>query len=403
MEFDQQIEPQPNSLPVRQEEPLTCRELPRGCRPDLLLNLVHVTMPYVWKDFPSNPGSLRYLQIIKLARRFFESHPGGELKLDHAQYFELCVAAHFTTVGSFVPTDVDNQIRFRLWHPATPQDLLERMATLVEETRNWDIRPVTTRWIPAPDSKDYLSGHRGEWLTIAAGAYGAMRKKNSKRAKHLYDLIQEEIAFETSVYQGYRKLGDGIHLLKASALIAHNMGDLLRVVDMWNLPEDDALRMMAEKALSKEWEKGALVESGELYKLMLSADNHRHFALRTAKPLRKSPDFLVPIGPFFDDWGSIIAKHPLLIETEIGTIVEALIDGWVKLTHPVGYARALVGIESAIPGGSTTLLKLLPSRVGKILKTGLLRQQCTLTKNRFEIQQSQRALKFIKGVSLPFS
>lgn len=382
-------------LPLSNVEGFAPVELPRGCKPHLLLDLLQVTMPYVWSEVPSNPSALRYLQIIKTARRFFEN--GGEnLPLDHAQYFELCVAAHFTSVGSFVPTDVDNQIRFRLWHPQAANETIEAMVDTVEEARGWDVRPVTTRWVADPESAEFLTGHRGEWLTIAAAAYGALRRRNPERCHHIYNLIQEEIAFEAGVYRGFRKRGDGISLLKSTALIAHNLGDLERVIKMWNLDESDPLRKMTERALSREYEDGILVEAGELYKLMLSADNHRHFALRAAKGLRKSPDFLVPIGPFFDPWGKLVATHPLLSETEIGSVVEALIDGWVRLTHPVGYARALAGIESAIPGGASTVLKLIPSRLGKTLKTGLLRQQCSVTQERFENQCSQRALKFVK-------
>lgn len=380
---------------LRQKGEAPLLELPRGCRPQILLDHVNITMPYAWTELPSNPSTLRYIQLVKFARRFIEEN-GGELKLDHASYFELCVAAHYTSVGSFVPTDVDNQIRFRLWHPEASNETIEAMVDTVEEALGWDIRPVTTRWIPDPNSTQILSGHRGEWLTISSAAYGALRKRNPKRATHIYHLIQEEIAFETSVYKAFREKGDGVSLLKASALIAHNMGDLLRVIDMWNLAEDDALRLAYNRAMSKDFENGLLIESGELYKLLLSADNHRHFALRAAKGLRKSADFLVPIGPFFDDWGKRVARHPLLSEMEIGEVAEALIDGWVKLTYPVGYARALSGMENALPGGAGTLAKLLPSRLSKTLRTGLLRQQCDFTQDRFENQYSQRAMKFVR-------
>src|SRR6185436_12482194 len=61
-------------------------------------------------------------------------------------------------------------------------------------------------------------------------------------------------------------------------------------------------------------QKGRLWVAGELYKSTIDGssmalENHRHFALRKPKCLRKSPALLIPTGPFFDDWGRRVAEH----------------------------------------------------------------------------------------------
>jgi hypothetical protein len=128
------------------------------------------------------------------------------------------------------------------------------------------------------------------------------------------------------------------------------------------------------------------LKAGKINRELMALENPRHFALRAPRALRKSQDFLLPLGPFFDDWGKMIATHPSLSLEDMGTIVEALIQGWVKLEGSVGYSRALVGIESYYPGGMKELLKPLPTRVAKLWTGGALRQLCAISQPRFEAQ-----------------
>lgn len=125
----------------------------------------------------------------------------------------------------------------------------------------------------------------------------------------------------------------------------------------------------------------------------MALENHRNFALRKPKCLRLHASLLLPLGPFFDDWGRSIAQNPQLSEFELGEITEALFDGWVYLENTVGYARALAGMEAGIKGGLSQLCKLVPSKMAKQLSAGKLRTLTSISQQRFENQWNQFGLK----------
>jgi hypothetical protein len=359
------------------------REFPRGVSPLILLEQVRNTIPFL---FERTWDAQQHPHLALLTTIDPKTSPS------HTEYFRLCLAAHHATVASFVPTDVDNQIRFKLWHPALPvSDVLE-MARIVEESLNWDCRVVSTRYVLSPRTGKILTGHLGEWFSTAAAAYGALRRKDARRAAEIYSLILEQVRGMAEVYQDLKKSRDRIGALKASTLIAHNLGDLDRVIDMWNLPQDDPLREKAyklgheESRATRDSQFATLEEAGRLNKACMADENHRHFALRAPRCLRKSPDFLLPVGPFFDDWGKIIGRHPGLCPEDVAEVVEALIAGWEKLSGTVGYPRALAGILTTFPGSLNRLTEYLPARVARTLRSGELRALCARSQRQFEEQ-----------------
>ena len=125
----------------------------------------------------------------------------------------------------------------------------------------------------------------------------------------------------------------------------------------------------------------------------MGADNHRHYPLRAAKGLRKSGDLLLPVGPFFDDWGRRVGRHPALSPEEIAEAVRALTDGWVRMHSPAGYARALAGILEVFPGGRRALIKLLPAKDGRMLESGPLKAAIDVPQARFEAQWANKVAK----------
>jgi hypothetical protein len=376
---------------------------PRGVAPAILLDQIRNTVPFIFEGSapPSRP-SFRYLQVILGRKREVDSRVLAELS--HAEYFELCLSAHHTTVASFVPTDVDNQIRFRLWHPGLPLETLREMAAIVERSYEWDHSPVSTRSLPVDSSGWQLSGHKGEWLSTAAAAYGALRRKDGDAAAHIAGMIVRELQREAEAYSQARADRQGLNLLKAATLIAHNLGDLDRVIDLWKLPEGDPLRDATYKAGIEGSSRfgGALVAAGLLNKAYMAVENHRHFALRTPKCLRVSSDLLLPIGPFFDSWGEKVAKHPALEPGQVAEVAEALVLGWERLggaskdpgSAPVGYVRALAGMLEAFPGGLSRLSQSLPAKTTRILKAGTLRALLSVSRKRFEDQWAHMALNF---------
>lgn len=364
--------------------------VPRGISPQLLVSQVKNTAPFLFEDGFYRRGDPQY-GYLEFLQTFQEP-------LSHLDYFRLCLAAHHSTVGTFVPTDVDNQIRFKLWSPKLPLDTLRSMAELVVETLQWDTTRVSTRWIRGPKEGGLLSGHQGEWLSTAAGAYGAFRKKDPEIAAWIGSEIAKEVIREAAVLKDCVRARDGVRILKASTILAHNLGDLDRVLDQWAVPEGDPLREGYYKAAHREtpFAGNLLRLAGDLNKKCMADENHRHFVLRAEKPLRRSADLLLPIGPFFDDWGRTVALHPLLQPKEIGQIVEALLKGFERLKTSVGYARALVGIQGGFKGGMGELKNYLPSRVFRDLKSGHLRTLTAVPRSRFEEQWAQVAFQFFK-------
>jgi hypothetical protein len=70
----------------------------------------HSTNPRLMSMIASPFG---FIEIIKNAH-FWNSHATNyELALE--DYFAVCMAAHHSTVATFVPTDVDSKIRGQLW------------------------------------------------------------------------------------------------------------------------------------------------------------------------------------------------------------------------------------------------------------------------------------------------
>ncbi|NBX76692.1 MAG: hypothetical protein EBQ92_09065 [Proteobacteria bacterium] len=352
---------------------------PKGIEPRLLLKQVFNTAPFLkTMSFEEKP-SLRYLQVLQSV--------GPTTSWDDfswGRYFELCVSAHYATVATFVPTDVDAHIRFKLWDPSIADEDLLKMLSVIVDSFSWDTTSLSARWLKSPSGR-LLEGHKGEWFSIAAAAFGASRKRFPEKAKEVLSLIECEIENEETCFLEFHKEKDYFSILKSSVLIAHNLGDLQRVLEMWKLPH-----LFAERMSTKTLEK-----AGQINRDLMAVENHRHFSLREPRALRKNIDFLLPLGPFLDDWGKKLARHPDLALEELGTIADALIQGWVRLEGPVGYARALSGLQSNYPGGIKELLKPLPSRVAKLWTGGALRQLCDISQPRFEAQWIKKCQGFL--------
>lgn len=349
----------------------------RGIDPALLLEQVRTGAPYVlsadWGEGPRR-AYLRRLQTF-----------AGE-ELDVVSYFHLCLCAHWATAGCFVPTDVDNTIRLKLWklEGVSPEERLA-MADLVLDAVSWDYSPVTAR--VARLQGELVSTHEGTWFSVAAGAYAALRHEAPAKAAQVLEAALAEARREAALFERLCRSQDDLETLKACALLAHNFGDFDRVMDMWELPQDDALRLAAYDAakpgspLFDGWPAFA----GEVNKRVLAPENHRHLALRAARGLRTKPALLLPVGPFYDDWGAAIARE--LSPELCGEAVRALIDGWQRQkVKAAGYPRALAGVLGAFPGGLSRLSKFIPGRDERLLRSGALRAALDVPRERFEAQ-----------------
>lgn len=333
--------------------------------PELLVSQVESTAPYVLAEEETTPGlfASEPVRILRdAARGRLPSTPA-----EHAAYFRLCLAAHYVTCATPVPTDVDNQIRKKLWGTSLPLATALEMGRTVLESRRWDFVPLTSRAshgaAGTPEESAVLHGHSGEWFTVAVGAYAALSRYRAEAAKALVAELLQAVADETehhsAVFGSVWRAKDGLGALRASVSIAHNFGDLDRVVVMWELPIADPLRLrfhgLSTRAFGPDGDlrhKGRLWAAGELYKSLIdgssmAAENHRHFALRKPRVLRTHPSLRVPVGPFFDGWGQTVAERTS--EAALDEVVEALVAGQERSKDSIGYARALRAITLTRP------------------------------------------------------
>lgn len=379
---------------------------PRGIAPDLLISQVKNTAPYVFGDDGGDASitQIRATPPASFVRALADAPPR---ELSHAEYFRLCLSAHYTTCATLVPTDVDNQIRQKLWPAGLPLTTVLEMGQLVLASRGWDFTPLTTRASFGADGSEWSSvamhGHAGEWFTVAAGSYAALTPYASAEAKALRAALLDAIADETrrhaEIFASLWRAGDGIGALRASASIAHNFGDLDRVIDMWNLPFVDGLRFHFYKLTASPFDaerklrhQGRLWTAGELYKSIIEGssmalENHRHFALRKPRALRTHPALRVPLGPFFDDWGHEVATR-LSGEALEETIV-ALVQGAERMPKTASYARALHVIRAQHPS--------LDALSRPLLKTPV-RPHLELPREEFERRWREATLALLEEI-----
>jgi hypothetical protein len=381
--------------------------LPRGIDPQLLLSQVKNTMPYLFESELGGAALSQFIPAQVLKAYEISLKNTTTERLSHFDYFKLCVSSHYLTCGTPVPTDVDNQIRRKLWPAELPLEVALEMAQLVLESRKWDFTQVSSRFTygapGTPWEGEALSGHLGEWFTVSCAAYCALKQYGDPLAEakrqEILNHISDEVHRHSEIFGSLWKANDGLNCLKSAASIAHNFGDLDRVMDMWDLDMGDPLRLQFYKLGSTPFDPdkklrylGRLWVAGELYKSTIDGgsmalENHRHFALRKPRCLRQSPKLLIPTGPFFDDWGQVVAR---LLMNDDGTpsentfeVVDALKHGWDRLPKTVGYGRALRGIVEV---HSDILIDELP-------RVSNFRAVLAMPQERFEKKWDEQALQ----------
>lgn len=331
-----------------------------GIAPNLLLKDVENTAPFLFKGEIKTDGK----EKSYLAKLLFYKKNLNSLKhINLTEYFSICMAAHWSTAGTFVPTNVDNQIREGLWKHKEILGHIERMARITIESWSWDYEQVTNRKAYNPGNGQIMSTHEGTWLSVAIGAYNALLKhKKIELADEVASVILEEIKKEEDLLNELREKRDHINFLRSTALMAHNFGDLDRVIDQWEMPKENLFRQRIYK-LGHELNPNyspILVFAGQVNKKFLSVENHRHMSMRQARSLRKSHHFLIPVGPFMDQWGKTLGSSKILSLPELGEIVSCFYEGYKRQNQAFGYARAFSGLLSALPMGLATLEADLP-------------------------------------------
>ena len=355
-----------------------------GIAPNILLKHVENTVPFLFTG-EINTSDEDKVYLAKLV--FYKKNLKALNQIDLAEYFHLCLAAHWATAGTFVPTDVDNQIREGLWRHETVGRYIQKMAKLTIESWSWNYEQVTNRKSYNPARGQVMSTHEGTWLSVAIGAYNALIKnKFPALAQEVAEVILAEIDKEEKLLIELREKRDHVNFLRSTALMAHNFGDLDRVMDQWKMnPEDEFYKRIYKLGhkLNKNYSP-ILVYAGQVNKAFLSVENHRHMSMRQPRGLRKSYKFLIPVGPFMDDWGKTLAESTLLSGEEKVEIIAALFEGYNRQDHAFGYIRAFHGMVNALPEGLESLSRFMPIDLIREIKKSKFYEFSLVPREEFE-------------------
>lgn len=370
-----------------------------------LLGLVRNTAPFLFEPsiaLSAKPGQrlielgadpLGYLHILHNAHNLPASNdPSVE---DREDYFALCLACHHATVATFVPTDVDSKIRGVLWHRREDKEILRRRFNFVLEAMNWSLDGISTRTTEL-SGVGPVSGHNGEMLGVLAGALGSfVLNGDTEYADVAAEAIDAELRREVhELRYALSAKGQEIELLKICMSLLHNVGDLDQGISFWK--NNDAYAGYRKRFGKLGHEnttpyEGAFVVAGALYKTLLASEGHRHYPLREVKALRKSRDLLLPLGPFFDNWGAIIGRHPSLSEEERAEVLSALLQGCKKIPGQQGYFRAIAGMAEACGGKFERICKYMPASCRSLAKEPELKKKIAVPKLSFESSYRKRA------------
>lgn len=365
-----------------------------GIAPNILLKNVENTAPFLFRGELDTTGPKK----AYLAKLLFYKKNLNQLKnIDLAEYFHICMSAHWATAGTFVPTDVDNQIREGLWKHGEIGRHIEKMARITIDAWTWDYTQVTNRKSFNVTKNEVMSTHEGTWLSVAIGAYCALKKnKREALALEMAEVIIAEAKKEEALLLELREKRDHINYMRSCALMAHNFGDLDRVIDQWQMSDEDPLKKRIYKLghrLNDEYSP-ILYFSGLVNKEFLSVENHRHMSLRQPKCLRNSHRYLVPVGPFMDDWGVLLGKSRELSMPDKAEIIAALFDGHNRQNQAFGYIRAFRGMISTFKDGLLSMEEFLPFDLVHEIKKSKFYESAQIPKEEFEQSISKRLENF---------
>jgi hypothetical protein len=245
-------------------------------------------------------------------------------------------------VASFVPTDVDTKIRSHLWFQDRPTAEHDRMRDFALGLARWDITGISARVVDV-DGAGPVSGHDGERLSVLGGAYlGCLKIEDQSGADAVLAAIEAELAREAQAFDTLvRSYGRERDLLIVAAAMTHNAGDLDQGFSAEKGKRFGADAKAAFGRLAHDEPKrfgGAFAKAAALYKDILASEGHRHYPLREIRPLRAHPRLLLPVGPYFDQWGETLATWP---EWDLSTRAH-VIDGVVQGLRPGGGTEGLL-------------------------------------------------------------
>lgn len=365
----------------------------RGVKPSLVSTQVRNTAAWAL-DGPTDDAAHSWRRALVSATEIPHGHDG------EGAYLRLLLAAHHATVATFVPTDVDSHIRFHAWQRCETAADLRAAAAVLEETAAWDPAEVSARVVAVP-GVGAISGHDGEWMGVRAGALGrALALDDGATADAQAAFLDAALERHAEAFAAVRGAkAQELRALEVVATIAHNLGDLSRVVETWPVKSPAALAVRRRYArLGHETEGDPrFALAGRIYKRAMAAENPRFLGLRAARSLRVHRDLLLGIGPFFDAWGEVVARHPALDDDapggELGgrgAVLAALVASHLAAPTVQGFLRAIAGFHRAAPGGVERYADDVAARERGALRTGPIREALGVDRERFEARMVNR-------------
>jgi hypothetical protein len=307
-----------------------------------------------------------------------------------AEPLETMLTAHFATVATFVPTDVDARIRHHVWQAIEDEATFASACAAIERIERHDVRLVSARVIETEERP--LSGHDGEWLAVRAGAIGRGCVRgfpcDELVARVEAELDREERALVTAL-EG----NDAVRAFSMATIVAHNLGDLSRVVVDWPRHaalDDLRLRWTRLGHADGARPRRAFVIAGALNKARMAHENHRFLPLRAPRALRTSRALLLPIGPWFDAWGETVARSTDLSDSDRAEVLAALLELHARDANQEGCLRAIAGLHRATRGGIERFVPDLPARLRKDALRGRVRDALDVSAAAFAAKMTKK-------------
>jgi hypothetical protein len=302
-----------------------------------------------------------------------ELTPGEQLQ----DYFALCLACHHATVSTFIPTDVDTKIRGILWQASRDRDVLRGMLRVALAARFWSEDGISVRAVRG------VSGHNGEQWSVLAGGLGRLLELgDTAAAEEAQAAIEEEIDRERGVFEAVAgERHAELDLLRLSMTLAHNRGDLTQGMSFWR---KTARTLAVLEHLSA---RGRFAAAVRIYEdTGMSAEGHRHYPLRRVKALRRSAATLLPLSPFLDEWGAVVAGLE-----DSHEVLAALVTGCQKVEGQQGYYRAIAGMRGAAAGAFDRAAERMPAGAQRLLRGSGIRKLIDVARVSFESTMRKRA------------
>jgi hypothetical protein len=184
--------------------------------------------------------------------------------------------------------------------------------------------------------------------------------------------------------------------LQIATIVAHNLGDLSRVVAEWPRVEGSVLPSLRDRWVRLAHPDAAIpqpcfVAAGNLNKALMAIENHRFLPLRKPRPLRASRELLLPIGPWLDAWGERVATSADLEETSArADVLAALLEIHARDPAQEGCLRAIAGLHRATRGGIELFVPDLPARMRKDALRGKVRDALDVSVDHFASRIDRR-------------